>query len=218
MISAAYGLALEAKTTSVKELADCYGPWVGIRSNHVITVTGEFVGTDGSSRSISSEPDRQLLIALRAMADVIVVDAATARLEQYRAPSSGAALAIFSRNGNFSGIRAVEESPERCFLFSSTSSSHNKSPQHVKLTSPDNPLQDLVHWAEEMTFPALLLEAGPTLARNAFENKLVRQSAVTISKSSLDLEFISKCHPFDKAAALLSVSYSEDAIFTYWSH
>ena len=65
MISPAFGLALKANATDVLALANCYGTWVGICSNHVITPDGKFSGADGSSRTISSDADRKLLIALR---------------------------------------------------------------------------------------------------------------------------------------------------------
>jgi riboflavin biosynthesis pyrimidine reductase len=218
MISPAFGLALEAKATTAPTLADSYGPWVGIRSNHVITLDGEFAGADGSSRSITQPIDRQLLIALRAKADLIVVDAATARAEQYRLPSSGAPLAVFSRSGVFSGIPALEETTDKCFLFSPEAPKDSRNHTHVPIRSSANPLQELSEWAEGEGFSALLLEAGPTLSRTAFDNKLVSNSALTISGATQELDFIATAHPFDKSATLTSVAHFEGGSFTYWRH
>jgi riboflavin biosynthesis pyrimidine reductase len=218
MISPAYGLALEAKATTSQALADSYGPWVGIRSNHVITLDGEFAGSDGSSRSITQPIDRQLLIALRAKADLIVVDAATARAEQYRLPSSGAPLAIFSRSGVFSGIPALEESTNNCFLFSPEVPKDSRNHTYVSIGSSANPLRELSEWAKGNDFPAVLLEAGPTLSRTAFDNHLVQHSALTISGANQELDFNAKAHPFDTSATLLSVAHFEGGSFTYWRH
>jgi hypothetical protein len=218
MITPAFGLAKEAEATDAGALAHCYGKWQGIRSNHVITQTGQFSGPDGSSRSISSEADRQLLIALRALADLIVVDAATARREGYRLPSSGALLAIFSLTGNFSGIPAVAESSERVFLFSPTPPGDPSAHKHQAIDSFDNPLQMISSWSAGLGLKALLLEAGPTLSKKAFDNGLVSDSAVTISSSQLDTESASKAHPFDPSARLASLAHSLDSTFTYWTH
>lgn len=218
MITPAFGLAKDAEARDPGALAHCYGKWQGIRSNHVVTQTGSFSGPDGSSRSISSEVDRQLLIALRSLADLIVVDAATARLEGYGLPSSGAALAIFSFTGNFSGIPAVAESSERVFLFSPTPPDGPSARQHQAIDSVDNPLQMISSWAGGLGLIALLLEAGPTLSKNAFDNGLVSDSAVTISSSQLDNESASRAHPFDPSARLASLAHSLDSTFTYWTH
>jgi hypothetical protein len=107
VIKPIFGLAKTSGASEPKTLAAAYGNWSGIRSNHVITQSGMFSGSDGSSRSISSEEDRELLLEIRSRTDLILVDAATARLEQYRTPRSGARLAIFSLNGDFDGIPAT---------------------------------------------------------------------------------------------------------------
>jgi riboflavin biosynthesis pyrimidine reductase len=218
MISPALGLALEAKATTPQALVACYGPWVGIRSNHVITLDGEFAGADGSSRSITQPIDRQLLIALRTKADLIVVDAATARTEQYRLPASGAGLAVFSRNGVFSGIPALEETTDKCFLFSPEAPKDSRNHTHVPVRSSANPLQELSEWAEGNNLSAVLLEAGPTLSRTAFDNHLVQHSALTISGATQELDFFATAHPFDTSATLLSVAHFEGGSFTYWRH
>ena len=218
MISPAFGLALEARTTDPTALAGCYGPWNGVRSNHVITQLGMFTGSDGSSRSISTEADRQLLVALRSFADLLVVDAATARKEAYGLPSSGAAIAIFSRTGDFSGIPALEQSTEKVSLFSPTPPENFGGHRHFKIESLDNPLQEVSAWAQASGLIAVLLEAGPTLTKTAFDNQMVGQSAVTIAGAILDIDAASKAHPFDSKARLLSMAHSEDSTFTYWTH
>jgi riboflavin biosynthesis pyrimidine reductase len=218
MISPAYGLALEAQISSIEELAECYGAWEGIRTNHVVDGSGNFWGADFSSRSISTADDKQLLMALRAKADLVVVDAKTAREERYRLPSSGAALAIFSASGNFAEIPALEQDGAPCFLFSPQAPANLGNHHHEPITSLENPLEQLSTWAHENAMPAVLFEAGPTLSLSAFRNGLVANSALTISADELDAGTVAGRHPFDSGAKLLSVANGKGASFTYWSH
>lgn len=51
--------------------------------SYVISLDGQLVGPDGSSRSLSSEIDLELLRRLRASADVVVVGKRTAEVERY---------------------------------------------------------------------------------------------------------------------------------------
>lgn len=51
----------------------------------VISLDGQLVGPDGSSRSLSSDIDLELLRRLRAAADVVVVGKRTAEVERYSA-------------------------------------------------------------------------------------------------------------------------------------
>jgi hypothetical protein len=81
-----------------------------------------------------------------------------------------------------------------------------------------NPLQQLSEWAEGNNLPAVLLEAGPTLSRTAFDNHIVQHSALTISEANQELDFRATAHPFDASATLLSVARFEGGSFTYWRH
>ena len=57
-------------------------PWV--RANFVSTLDGAATGPDGRSGSINTGADREVFALLRALADVVVVGAGTARAEGYR--------------------------------------------------------------------------------------------------------------------------------------
>lgn len=54
-----------------------------VRANMVSTVDGAAAGVDGRSSSVSTPADRRVLRVLRALADVVVVGAGTARAEAY---------------------------------------------------------------------------------------------------------------------------------------
>lgn len=85
-----YDDAAPGRTISTAELATLYRhpegdqrPWV--RTNFVSTLDGAAQGPDGRSGSINTASDRLVFALQRAMADVVLVGAGTARAEQYRA-------------------------------------------------------------------------------------------------------------------------------------
>ncbi len=57
-----------------------------IRTNMVLTLDGNFVDSLDSSRGLSCEADLRLLLMLRAISDVVLIGAATARKENYPIP------------------------------------------------------------------------------------------------------------------------------------
>jgi riboflavin biosynthesis pyrimidine reductase len=219
VIKPIFGLAKASGALDPKSLATAYGPWSGIRSNHVIIQSGLFSGSDGSSRSISTKEDRALFIEMRSHSDLIAVDAATARLEKYRKPSSGASLAIFSKSGNFEDIPAVNDREAPVFLFSPSAerfSQEDSNNVHVQILG--KPFEGFLTWADSNGFKSILLEAGPTLTALAFVAGIVRQSAVTRSQITSSDTPETQQNPFDRGAVLVSFAQSDDASFSLWTH
>ena len=70
-----------------------YPPGGCLRGSMVSTLDGATSGPDGLSGSISSPPDRVLLSTMRAVSDVVLVGAGTARAEGYRPPRANPAFA-----------------------------------------------------------------------------------------------------------------------------
>lgn len=83
-----------------------------VRANFISTLDGAANGDDGRSGSINTGADREVFALLRALSDVILVGAGTARTETYRRATVGAPLAwlrhgrlthpstaVFSRSG-----------------------------------------------------------------------------------------------------------------------
>ncbi len=64
-----------------------------VRANMVTSVDGSVTGADGRSGSVSSPADREVFALLRALADVVLVGAGTARTERYRVPVTNPAFA-----------------------------------------------------------------------------------------------------------------------------
>jgi riboflavin biosynthesis pyrimidine reductase len=152
---------------------------------------GSFVDTKGSSRGISNNLDRDLLIHLRTLSDIVVTGGATARLEQYRKPKT-ASLAIISR-------RHVEISDA------------------IALTPPES--SQVAVWSlqelRRLGFNRVLLEVGPSLAREFLENDLVDEFCLTLTSGELQTGQV----VMERLNSKLELSYwqsIEGTLFTIW--
>ena len=73
-------------------------PWLGVCM--VASIDGSTV-IDSNSRALSSKTDQEVLLTLRDLADVILVGAATVRIEGYGPPrKAGQRVGVVSRTGN----------------------------------------------------------------------------------------------------------------------
>jgi riboflavin biosynthesis pyrimidine reductase len=122
-----------------------------------------FVGTDGTSRTISNENDRALLVHLRKLSDLIVTDAATASAEKYRA-SKWAPIEVWSRSGNFRTVAATPGTAE-----------------HMSLaTHQIDDLQEAVN-LRLAKCPTLLFETGPSLSKALGKLRLIDELCLTVT-------------------------------------
>ncbi len=91
-----------------EDLAALYAPlgspW--LRVNMVSTVDGAATGASGRSGSINNDADKRVFDQLRAMADVIVVGAETARTEGYR-PTDRPIVVVSRRTEPPEGLRGA---------------------------------------------------------------------------------------------------------------
>jgi riboflavin biosynthesis pyrimidine reductase len=73
-------------------------PWLGVCM--VASIDGSTV-IDANSRALSSKTDQEVLLTLRDIADVLIVGAATVRIEGYGPPrKKGQRVGVVSRRGN----------------------------------------------------------------------------------------------------------------------
>ena len=73
-------------------------PWLGVCM--VASIDGSTV-IDSNSRALSSKTDQEVLLTLRDLADVLLVGAATVRIEGYVPPrKAGQRVGVVSRTGN----------------------------------------------------------------------------------------------------------------------
>lgn len=92
-------MILDLQLASLPDIAAHYESdsqnWV--RANMIISHDGHFVGPSDSSRDLTGESDLKLLLLLRALSDVVLVGANTARNENYRQPKARDEFAFLNR-------------------------------------------------------------------------------------------------------------------------
>ena len=95
---------------AAQSLASLYAPprpdW--LRLNLVASVNGSAAGGDGTSDSLTNPADRAILRAIRSLADVVLVGAASVRAEGYHVPRSSR-LAVVTGTGDLAGHRVGGE-------------------------------------------------------------------------------------------------------------
>lgn len=96
------------------------GRW--LRGNMVCSLDGAATGPDGRTGSINNEADRRVFMLLRALADVVIVGAGTARAEGYGHPKPPA--------GALAGLRAGRSPAPSLVVVSRTAN------LPLRLTSP----------------------------------------------------------------------------------
>jgi len=127
-----------------------------VRANLVQGAGGVFIDDVGSSRGISNSLDRERLLDLRRLCDVLVTDGETARTEQYRIPRF-CDLAVITRSGF---TPAAGESTKKYLEFRS---------------SPVSAIQKL----QDLGYERILLEVGPNLLRELMAAGMVDQLCLT---------------------------------------
>ena len=141
---------------------DTYLEIVGVRLNMVANGDLSFVGPDGSSRSISNSTDRELIVRLRSISDVYITGGNTARTEHYQTPAKGK-LAVVSRT-------------------------KLGDPNQIWLNPPAKELLPIWTIVElrRLGYQRILLEVGPTLAKQFLEADCVDEFCLTITQGDLD--------------------------------
>lgn len=160
----------------------------GVRVNLVQGQDGVTADPSGSSRGISNPDDRQLLLHLRTLADVVLTDGETARLERYKVPKTSD-LAVFTRKGYV---------PEP------------GNSNHRLIEISDETLAGAVDVLKTLGYRRILLEAGPNLLRSSWQafDELCLTNTAT-SKADLSALGISQ-------AKLNEEQIVGDATFTVW--
>lgn len=140
------------KSTDV-DLAEVYAypsgyerPWV--RANMISSADGGAVGATGRTRELSSDVDRRVMGTLRGLCDVVLVGAATARMEGYR-PLRPRASWQELREGRTGAprIAVVSRSLE---LPKSLLTEEHEAPRPLVITVPGAPAERRKHVAEHV--------------------------------------------------------------------
>lgn len=160
-----------------------------VRANLVQDGEQNFVDDSGSSRGISNELDRDRLLLLRALSDVVVTDGETARRENYRIPST-TDLAVITKLG----YQPPASTSEHRYI-------------ELKL-NPSEAIESLL----KRGYQRILLEVGPNILLQLVQAKLVDELCLTISGRGVPaLKLLGI-----EAATLSYQEVVQDTTFTVW--
>lgn len=163
----------------------------GIRLNMVIGAGGSHTDDTGSSRGLSNNNDRELLVHLRSLSDVIVTGGNTARKERYRARKAGSLAVVSHSRFEHPGVISL------------------KPPPGVAVAS----------WVKaelnRRGFRQILLETGPELTNVFLAENLIDEACITLPSARLDDLHSSEIH-LSKFLTLHSSELVEGTLFTVW--
>ena len=132
----------------------------------IISHDGHFVGPSDSSRDLTSESDLKLLLLLRALSDVVLVGANTARNENYRQPKARDEFAFLNRKPP--RLAVVSSSLE--FDLTTPLFNGGQEPTIVFNVGPKAPSAELLKIAQVIQLPAEYPSSFATnLIANLFE-------------------------------------------------
>ncbi|MBB3042204.1 dihydrofolate reductase family protein [Nocardioides soli] len=133
------------------------GPW--LRVNMITTLDGAATGDSGRSGSINNAVDQQVFDRLRALADVIVVGAGTARVEGYG--PADRPIVVISRSGEVpEGLRGA--------------------PPGSVLVEPLGDAAAFKRGLADRGWSNILCEGGPSLLRDLLAAGVVDELCTTI--------------------------------------
>ena len=182
---------LEAED-SQDTLHELYRPpraeWV--RLNLIGSVSGSAGGTDGTSETLSNPLDRRILKIIRDHGDVVLVGAASVRIEGYFLPRT-AALAVVTSSGDMSAHRITTTGQRGPLLILCPASASSR----VRATLGDAPAQiievadnnghlaprDILAALRTAGFHSVVVEGGPSLAGQLIDAGLVDELCLSTS-------------------------------------
>ena len=135
----------------------------GVRLAMVIDSKMRVFGASATSSDVSNETDRRLLMHLRSLSDLVITDAATAAIEQYR-PSKFCDIEIWSKSGDFRGLKELQSRDDK----------HGISLKII--TDADSRLKLL-----RLSRDSILLETGPNLTAQLAELRLIDIASISVT-------------------------------------
>jgi 5-amino-6-(5-phosphoribosylamino)uracil reductase len=160
------------------------------RINLIGSVTGAAAGTDGTSHSLSNPTDRKILGVIRELADVVVVGAASVRVEGYVMPRR-VPLAVVTSSGDLSGHGFAPDIDERRLLILCPDAAAARVREHlagiaaeiIVLEDEGGVLDpaDIVTALRVRGLESIVCEGGPDLAGRFLAAGLVDEFCLTTS-------------------------------------
>lgn len=169
-------------------LLDWYDPRSAehLRLNLVSTLDGRAAGSDGTSESLTSRPDRMILGVIRELSDIVLVGAESVRREGYVRPKR-AALAVVTATGDLRGHRLETTTATHPFLVLTTESGARQAAQTapsatVLVLEGDHRLDilDVISTVRQAGFGRIAAEGGPRLAAQLLDASLVDELCLTV--------------------------------------
>ena len=174
-----------------------------VRANFISTLDGAAAGDDGSSGSINTGADRDVFGLLRALSDVVLVGAGTARVEGYRritvrAPWLGLrrgraphpTIAVFSRSGDVPADLSRDRADSGDVLLVTCESAGTEAIDVARNTLGEDQVivagdasVDLATAVDSLTvrgLPRILCEGGPHLMRDLTASGRLDELCLTI--------------------------------------
>ncbi|MFM2024184.1 MAG: hypothetical protein RLZZ56_197 [Actinomycetota bacterium] len=157
----------------------------------VVSPEGSFVDSKGSSRGISNELDRSLIVHLRSLSDVYVTGGNTARNEAYK----------------------VKEKPVLAVI----TATDYELPGAIMLTPPVgfSAYPWVIATLTSRGFERILLEVGPSLAKEFLAGDLVDEFCLTLPSGTLELAE-KVLEDFHSSLNLSSSEEIDGTLFTRW--
>lgn len=162
----------------------------GIRMNFVASIDGSAQGDDGTSESLSSRADRAVLGAIRAESDVVLVGAATLRVEGYLMPRT-ARLAVLTASGELGSTNVGEVTDADRLVVLAPAAVRERvaatlnAPHRFVAVVTDAAgrirLPDALAALRALEAPRIVSEGGPTLAAALLDAGLVGELCLTTS-------------------------------------
>lgn len=160
-------------------------------ANFVTTGLGTFQDDSGSSRGISNNVDRQVLIHLRSQASAVLVGGQTARVEDYKMDARFETIVITRKDLHITdGLTRLkaESDSDLSHVIESLKTSHN----------------------------SLLIEAGPTLVARLAKLHLIDILCLTVVDPIFETTQLMKSLFDIDDADLLSAQEVENTLLTIW--
>lgn len=235
---------------SDQDIANCYayppecGSAVFIRANMVSTVDGAAAGGNGLSGTINNAADFRVFRVLRALAQVVLVGAGTARKEGYtkiKAPSDLADLrtehglsgdlefAVISRSGQLPAatLQGPAGGPDP-IIFTTTAGQRELARQHgtvrsiVAQTGDGVDLAKVKEHLAQLGLQRVLTEGGPSILAQLIAQKLLNELCLTTVNllqpgESLGITSHSALGGTTQTTALASLLNSQSTLLARWS-
>lgn len=194
-------MQVDVSTLSASDLELAYraplARWV--RANMVVSLDGNYVGPNGTSRDLSSPADLRVLLLLRAISDVVVVGARTATSEKYSTmrvrpdfeslSTRPTKLCIVSNSLELDDVALGKISHEEPIIFTRRQETvrwehrYKRVAKYAQLIVSESTLDGatIITQLHELGFGQILCEGGPSLLALFAKDKVFDELAVTLA-------------------------------------